>query len=70
MKFKVGDRVVRTRDNETFCIKKGMRGVVTKVTEKYVVKYDELPDSHGAFEENLEFDVIYNTPLYHALREK
>lgn len=74
-KFKVGDRVVVTnikysQDEEEYQKYVGKLATVLEIDSIPKIKFDYNNKIDLFYQEELEFEEIYNTPLYRALSEK
>ena len=72
MKFKVGDRISRATSNNATDIV-GQDGEVTKVDRNdedlpWQVIWDDNKSSEWMMEDEIEFNEVYHSPLYQALK--
>lgn len=68
MKFKKGDRVVRINQQLVPGVPVGKAGTVMEFKAICLVLWDGIEKPEPSFTGNLEFEVIYNSPLEQALR--
>jgi hypothetical protein len=71
-KFKVGDRVVRINSQASHDIPIFSAGTVVGASfmmiDAVVVEFDIRKKAVDCFDGNLEYENIFNTPLYQALK--